>query len=298
MRTTATDIDQRCMNYRRIEKAMQFISTNLKQQPALDQMAASVGLSPFHFQRVFKKWAGVTPKQFMQFLRLQHAKTLLSASSPTLLNTAFDVGLSGPSRLHDLFVNIECMTPGQFKLGGDGLNIRYAFFSSPFGKVCIASTSKGVCHIAFEEDESSAFAILEAQFPRANFLAEQDEHQCSAFQVLQFDNTKPSEVTLHIAGSPFQLKVWEALLRIPVGQLATYSNLASKIGSPKAHRAVGTAIGRNPIAYLIPCHRVIQSSGYLGGYRWGTARKAAIIGWEAAHANEHRCDLQNDLDAE
>jgi AraC family transcriptional regulator of adaptative response/methylated-DNA-[protein]-cysteine methyltransferase len=258
------------------------IKNNFKQQPNLDEIAAHVHLSSFHFQRLFSEWAGTTPKKFLQYISIEYAKNLLTNKQATLFETAYETGLSGTSRLHDLFVNIEGMTPTEFKNGGTNLYINYSFTDSPFGNIIVASTPKGVCYLAFEDDAVIAFNNLQSKFPNANFQQKSDFLQQNAHFIFQNDWSKLNEIKLHLKGTDFQLKVWESLLKIPIGSLSTYGKLAERIGNPNAPRAVGTAIGNNPVAFLIPCHRVIQSSGNLGGYMWGTTRKTAIIGWEGA----------------
>ncbi len=270
------------IDYKRIEKAIHFIRENFKEQPSLEQVAEAVHVSPHHFQRMFKEWAGVSPKKFMQYLSLEYAKGLLKDRS-TLLDAAYETGLSGTSRLHDLFVSIEGMTPGEFKNGGANLPINYSIAESPFGKLIVAATSKGVCHMQFEEDEELAFEGLRTRFPNAPFHQITDKLQQDALFIFQDDWKRLDQIKLHLSGTPFQIKVWESLLKIPEGRVSTYGDIASKIGNPNSFRAVGTAIGNNPVAYLIPCHRVIQKSGHLGGYRWGEDKKSAILGWEAAH---------------
>lgn len=275
-------IDQEQIHYDRIATAIEYIKENFKEQPSLDNIAAAIHLSPFHFQRLFSEWAGVSPKKFIQYLSLEYAKSLLKDGQSSLMDAAHETGLSGSSRLHDLFVNIECMTPGEFKNGGKALRINYSFTQSPFGKVIVASTSKGVCSIAFEENQALALNNLKKHFPNASYTQMVDQFQQNALFIFQKDWSHLDEIKLHLNGTPFQLKVWESLLKIPMGDLTTYSWIAKKIGRSKASRAIGTAISGNPVAFLIPCHRVIQSSGKIGGYMWGTTRKSAIIGWEAA----------------
>lgn len=274
-------ITQKQIDYERIEKAIRFIHDNFKAQPSLDEIAEAVHVSPFHFQKMFSEWAGVSPKKFMQYISLGYAKNLLK-NRMTLLDTAYETGLSGPSRLHDMFVTIEGMTPGEFKNGGAELTINYCFAESPFGKIIVASTHKGVCHMHFEEDEHKALSDLQERFPAASFHQITDKFQQDALFIFQEDWKQLDQIKLHLAGTPFQLKVWESLLKIPMGALSTYGDIAKDIGNPKSSRAVGTAIGGNPIGFLIPCHRVIQSSGKIGGYMWGPDKKTAIIGWEAA----------------
>jgi len=270
------------LNYTRIAEAIEYIRTHFKEQPNLDEVAEKVHLSPFHFQRLFSEWAGTSPKKFLQYISVQHAKKLLKEEQATLFDTAYETGLSGTSRLHDLFINIEGMTPAEYKNGAKNLDINYSFAESPFGNLIVASTVKGVCFMGFYEDESTAFAALQAHFPHAQFSRKLDMIQQNALFIFQNDWSKLHEIKLHLKGTDFQLKVWETLLKIPMGQLATYGTIAQKIGNPNASRAVGTAIGSNPVAFLIPCHRVIQSTGTFGGYMWGPTRKTAMIGWEGA----------------
>ncbi len=276
---------QEHINYNRIATAIDYIKTNFKNQPTLNEIAETVHLSPFHFQRLFTNWAGVSPKKFMQYISVEYAKQLLKEKQSTLFETAYRTGLSGTSRLHDLFINIEGMTPGEFKNGGENLTINYSFAESPFGNIIVASTSKGICHMAFLNTKEKAFNDLQDRFPNANFNQVVDLIQQNGLFIFQHDWSKLSQIKLHLNGTPFQLKVWETLLKIPMGNLTTYGTIAHKIKTPKASRAVGTAIGNNPVAFLIPCHRVIQSTGNIGGYMWGNTRKTAIIGWEAAKIN-------------
>lgn len=270
------------LNYTRIAEAIEYIRSHFKDQPNLDEVAEKVHLSPFHFQRLFSEWAGTSPKKFLQYISVQHAKKLLKEEQATLFDTAYETGLSGTSRLHDLFINIEGMTPAEYKNGAKNLDINYSFAESPFGNLIVASTVKGVCFMGFYEDEPTAFAALQAHFPHAEFSRKLDMIQQNALFIFQNDWSKLHEIKLHLKGTDFQLKVWETLLKIPMGQLATYGTIAQKIGNPNASRAVGTAIGSNPVAFLIPCHRVIQSTGTFGGYMWGPTRKTAMIGWEGA----------------
>jgi AraC family transcriptional regulator, regulatory protein of adaptative response / methylated-DNA-[protein]-cysteine methyltransferase len=268
-------------DYEKIEKAIYFIQENFQMQPDLDEVASVVHLSSFHFQRMFKDWAGVSPKKFLQYISIEHAKKLLKEKQP-LLDVSFETGLSGSGRLHDLFVNIEGMTPGEYKNGGSSLQINYSFAESPFGEIIIASTVKGICHLAFVTNKNDSLTNLKNNFPNAAFKQLTDMIQQNALQIFNTDWSDLSEVKLHLKGTPFQLKVWEALLKIPFGGLVNYSSIAGNINHPKASRAVGTAIGSNPIAYLIPCHRVIKSTGTIGDYHWGAAKKTAILGWESA----------------
>ena len=268
-------------NYERVEKAIEYINSHYNQQPDLDEVARQVHVSPFHFQRMFRDWAGVSPKKFLQYISLQHAKQLLEQHN-TLEDVAFETGFSGTSRLHDLFISIEGMTPGEYKNGGEQLSVNYSFAESPFGNIIVASTSKGICHLAFAVNENQAFTDLKNRFPNASFHQVVDTVQQNALFIFTQDWKDLSHIKLHLKGTAFQLKVWEALLKVPMGDLTTYAGIASSVGNAKASRAVGTAIGDNPVAFLIPCHRVIRSTGVIGQYHWGNTRKTAIIGWEAA----------------
>lgn len=270
-------------HYQKIAQAIQFIQKNAISQPELDEVAKSVNLSPFHFQRLFTEWAGVSPKQFLQYITLKNAKSILSKPQATLFDAAFETGLSGTSRLHDLFVKIEGMTPGEFKNGGENLKVRYSFQKSVFGDYLIASTEKGICNLFFYDiPKEQIVSELKKQLDRADIIEQTDENQNRVIRF--FDNTLNGneKIKLHLKGTEFQIKVWEALLKIPEGQLSSYSDIADWIGQENASRAVGTAIGKNPIGYLIPCHRVIKNTGEIGEYRWGSERKMAMIGWEAS----------------
>lgn len=273
---------QKELNYNRISEAIDYIRNNFRDQPSLEEIAEKVHLSPFHFQRLFSDWAGTTPKRFLQYISLEHAKSLLKDQQATLFNAAMETGLSGTGRLHDLFINIEGMTPAEYKNGGVNLVINYRFAESPFGKLVVASTIKGVCHLAFIDNGVMAVADLKKRFPNASFQLKDDLIQHNALAIFQNDWNQLPKIKLHLKGTDFQLKVWETLLKIPMGKLSTYGKIAEHIGRATASRAVGTAIGSNPVAFLIPCHRVIQSSGGIGGYRWGTVKKTAMIGWESA----------------
>lgn len=271
-------------NFARITQAISYIQDHFQTQPSLDEVAAAVHLSPFHFQRLFSDWAGTSPKKFLQYISLAHAKNLLRADV-SVEATALDTGFSGAGRLHDLFVKIEGMTPGEYKNGGVNLTIHYSYAQTPFGDVIVASTAKGVCHIAFYDERVDALATLQAKFPSATYIQATDQQQLAALQIFQQDWRALDQIKLHLKGSAFQLKVWETLLKIPQGSLTTYGTIAAQIGSPAASRAVGTAIGDNPVAFLIPCHRVIRATGALGGYHWNPVRKTAMIGWEAAQVD-------------
>lgn len=268
------------MNYERIASAINYIHSHFREQPSLEEIAGHVAVSPFHFQRLFTEWAGTSPKKFLQYISVEHAKKILKESQATLFDAAQSTGLSGTGRLHDLFVSIEGMTPAEYKTGGAGLTIHYSFAQSPFGDLVIASTSRGICFMAFCEGEDDRFTALRKNFPSADFREHLDAQQQNALRIFQDDWRRMDRIKLHLKGTPFQLKVWQTLLSVPAGGLATYGAVARRTGFAAASRAVGTAIGSNPVAFLIPCHRVIQATGTLGNYRWGSARKAAIIGWE------------------
>jgi AraC family transcriptional regulator of adaptative response/methylated-DNA-[protein]-cysteine methyltransferase len=272
-------------NFNRIAEAIEYLTQNFRKQPSLDDVAEKIHVSPFHFQRMFSEWAGVSPKKFLQFLTIDHAKTILKEKGTTLFDAAFETGLSGTGRLHDLFINIEGMTPGEYKNGGEHLCINYSIAESPFGNILVASTTKGICYMAFTDDEQQAIFELQQRFPNASYKQITDLIQQNALYIFSHDWSKLDQVKLHIKGTPFQLKVWEALLKIPMGALTTYKTIASGIDNSNALRAVGTAIGQNPVAFIIPCHRVIQSAGTFGNYHWGSHRKTAMIGWEAAKAS-------------
>lgn len=276
---------QQELDYNRIAEAIEFFRLNYKRQPTLEEAAEHVHLSPFHFQRMFKDWAGVTPKQFLQYISVEHAKGILKDKQASLFETAYETGLSGTGRLHDLFMKIEGMTPGEYKNGGEQLTINYSFAESPFGTLLVASTPIGICYMAFaDEGYSEAFAKLQSRFPNATYHQVLDQIQQNAIFIFTQDWSKLNEIKLHLKGTPFQIKVWETLLKIPMGGLTTYGNIAGELQNPNASRAVGSAVGDNPVAFLIPCHRVIKSTGEIGQYHWGSGRKNAIIGWEASKA--------------
>lgn len=282
MNTPVTDFHQLSEDYRRIEQAIQYLEKHASGQPELNEIASAVGLSEYHFQRTFSRWAGISPKRFLQFITKEGAKDLL-AQSENLLDTTYGVGLSSLGRLHDLFVTTEAVTPGEYKSGGAGLTIRYGLHDTPFGKALIGVTERGICHLGFVgNSEGDAIDALVADWQQAKMI---EDHKATAplvepiFDLSQRGN---APLRLHLRGTNFQLKVWEALLRIPPGAVTSYEGLAEQAGRPGASRAVGTALGRNPIAVLIPCHRVIRKMGEFGNYRYGTIRKKALLGWEAA----------------
>ncbi|HKJ95384.1 MAG TPA: methylated-DNA--[protein]-cysteine S-methyltransferase [Gammaproteobacteria bacterium] len=261
-------------------RALTYLERHWRDQPGLDEVAAASGLSPYHFQRVFKHWAGISPKRFLQFLTLEYAKARLR-DARSVLDTALDAGLSGPSRLHDLFVAAEAVTPGAYRRGGAGVLIRCGVHDSPFGPVLIARTDQGICGLHFADDETAACAMLRGDFPAAEI--ERDESATADVAAcLGRPGFDGQALPLAPRGTNFELKVWSALLQLPLGALASYGDIAKFIGAPRASRAVGRAVGANPISLLIPCHRVIQASGSLGNYGGGPLRKRAIVAWEAA----------------
>jgi AraC family transcriptional regulator of adaptative response/methylated-DNA-[protein]-cysteine methyltransferase len=275
-------------DYALIAKALGYLEENFKDQPNLDRLSEELAVSRFHLQRLFTRWAGVSPKRFLQFLTVEHAKTLLRDSEP-ILSAAFASGLSGPARLHDLFVHTEGVTPGEFKLAGSSLTISYGIHETPFGTALLAQTNRGICHLSFlgSEDGPSreaAVATLEEEWHGATLMEATDDTENAVRTIFSAPGGTPPEapLSLFLKGTNFQIKVWSALLRIPPGNVTTYGRLARFLDSPGAARAVGSAVGRNRIAYLIPCHRVIREMGAFGQYRWGSERKKAMLGWEAA----------------
>jgi len=276
--------DENDANWRRMGRAIRYLSAHYLDQPSLEDAAAAVDLSPFHFQRLFTRYVGVSPKNFVGHLTLDHAKSDL-AQGKNLLETSLDAGLSGPSRLHDLCLKIEAMTPGDYAKGGAGVEILYGFHPSPFGIALILATAKGVCGLAFgdEGEEKRIFADMRSRWPKANY---REAHALTAKIAAQIFVKSAGDLSVHLMGTPWQVKVWQALLAIPPGRFSTYGAVAERIGSESAARAVGTAVGRNPISWLIPCHRVLASDGSLNGYHWGLERKRAMLALEAASQSE------------
>ena len=277
------NLKQLSEDYLRIEQAILYLEQHYKDQPNLEECAANIGLSEYHFQRVFTRWAGVSPKRFLQFLTKEGAKELLDKSE-NLLDATHQVGLSSLGRLHDLFVTTEAVSPGEYKSHGEGVTIRYGLHASPFGKCLIAVTERGICHLGFvQTSEGDAIDNLVTVWKNARMI--EDNRTTAPLLEPIFDlNYRGKPLNIHLRGSNFQLKVWEALLQIPTGAVTTYEGLAERIGQPTASRAVGTAVGHNPIAVLIPCHRVIRKVGEFGNYRYGASRKKALLAREYAYS--------------
>jgi AraC family transcriptional regulator of adaptative response/methylated-DNA-[protein]-cysteine methyltransferase len=272
---------QGSQDYRRVERAIEFLDARWQEQPPLAEVAAHLGLSPFHFQRLFHRWAGVSPKRFVQWLTLEHAKPRLRAGG--VLAASLDAGLSGPSRLHDLFVRLEAVTPGEYRAAGRGLTLRWGMHDSPFGPAYLAVTERGLCALGFG-GESEARTEIAHDWPAATLA--RDQAATAPWAARAFNGGMGEGLALFVRGTAFQLQVWRALLAVPAGELTSYQAIAARIGRPGAARAVGNAVGANPVAWLIPCHRVIRGLGTFGGYRWGRARKRVMLGWEAARAGE------------
>ena len=270
-------------DYDRVQRAIAFLDAHYREQPSLEAVAAEVGLSPYHFQRLFQRWAGISPKRFVQYLTAAHARALLHGAE-TVLGSAYEVGLSGGGRLHDLLVTLEGATPGEIRGGGAGLTLRHGVHDSPFGPYLLAVTERGVCGLSFldEDGPDRALSGLAERWPAAILREDPAATAPVAARLFRRDAPAGAPLRLRVRGTAFQVRVWEALLRIPPGRLASYDDVAAAIGAPGATRAVGTAIGRNPVAVLIPCHRVIRKTGAFGGYAWGPVRKRALHAWEAA----------------
>jgi AraC family transcriptional regulator of adaptative response/methylated-DNA-[protein]-cysteine methyltransferase len=286
MITMTSRADRNSADYQKIERAIRFLDASLPTRPSLGDVARHVGMSPFHFQRLFTRWAGISPKRFSQVLALEYAKDRLR-DSRNMIDATYDAGLSSGGRLHDLFVTLDAVTPGEFRENGSGLRISAGFHESPFGEALIAITERGVCGLAFHEgNRRAALRDLAERWPQATIeerpriTAPVASRIFKALEIRDPEGLVP--LGLLVRGTNFQVKVWRALLQIPVGSVVTYEDIATAIGAPNAVRAVGTAIGRNPVAFLIPCHRVIRTTGALGGYRWGLPRKRAMLAWESS----------------
>ncbi|MET1416296.1 bifunctional helix-turn-helix domain-containing protein/methylated-DNA--[protein]-cysteine S-methyltransferase [Roseibium sp. HPY-6] len=273
-------------NYAVVRQTLKRITNDWREQPTLEQLAKEADLQPIQLQRVFSRWAGLTPKQFLQAITLDHAKALLRDSA-SVLDASYEVGLSGSSRLHDLFVTHEAMTPGDYRARGEGLQIAYGFHPSPFGQVLIMATDKGLAGLGFADpgEEQSALTDMCERWPSAVYGHDQDATASYAkrvFDPARWQEDQPLNVVM--IGTDFEIRVWQTLLKIPMGQATTYSDVAASISKPKASRAVGSAVGRNPISFVVPCHRVLAKGGKIGGYHWGLTRKRAILGWETGLA--------------
>ncbi len=268
-------------NWRRMGRAIRFLAEHYTEQPGLEDAAGSVGLSPYHFQRLFTRYVGVSPKAFVGHLTLDRAKAELAVGA-SVLEASLDAGLSGSSRLHDLCLKVEAMTPGDYASGGAGVAIDYGFHACPFGIALVMATDKGLCGLAFgdEGEEHDLLADMRARWPKADYREAPGRTAIIAQRI--FETEQGDEVGLHLLGTPWQIKVWQALLKVPSGRVTTYRDLASNVGNAKASRAIGAAVGRNPISWLIPCHRVLASDGGLHGYHWGLPRKRAMLAFEAA----------------
>ena len=272
--------------YKTIEKAISYLEEHFREQPSLDEIAASVHLSKYHFQRIFKRWAGVTPSQFLHYLTVEYAKERLREAK-SVFETTLDAGLSSPGRLHDLFVTFEAMTPGEYKQGGQDLVISYSFHPTPFGECLLATTERGICALRFitGEDTQAENERLQQEWPKAKFTLAPDVTGPVVEELFEpYHPQKRREFHLLLRGTNFQYQVWQALLHIPPGSIVSYGDIASEIGKPESVRAVANAVAHNPIGYLIPCHRVIRNTGVMHQYQWGSARKKTILGWEAVHS--------------
>ena len=289
-------LDQ-AQDYDRVRRAIEFLSKRWRRHPGLEEIAAHVGLSPSHFHHLFRRWAGITPKDFIAALTLDQARRLIKDSA-SLMDASFDLGLSGPGRLHDLFVTHEAMSPGEWKSGGAGLTLRYGFHDSPFGEALAVMTGRGLAGLGWVDDKpapgtasgdgkpaggrAGALADMKRRWPRASFV--EDQPAAAALIKRSFDTSawhQGQKLKVVLIGTDFEVRVWQALLKIPPGRMTTYGDVAQSLGMPKAARAVGAAVGRNPVSFVVPCHRVIGKSGALTGYHWGLTRKQAILGWEA-----------------
>ncbi|VAW15447.1 ADA regulatory protein / Methylated-DNA--protein-cysteine methyltransferase [hydrothermal vent metagenome] len=283
-------------DYALVARAVAYLTENAREQPGLDDVAAHVGLSRYHFQRLFTRWAGISPKAFVQALTLEHARYMLRDSA-SVLDAAYEVGLSGPGRLHDLFVTFEAMSPGAYKSGGAGLEMTYGFHDSPFGMCLAIVTKRGLAGLAFADEHEApgqdgpcicpqgrlaALADMKGRWPNARFFEDPGATSPHVQAIFGRGDAGRRDLNIVFIGTDFDISVWRTLMKIPQGAATTYSDIARHLGNPKAARAVGSAVGRNPISFLVPCHRVLRKSGHLGGYHWGLARKQVIIGWEAA----------------
>ena len=280
-------MEKQTHDYELVKHTLAFISENWREQPSLDTLADQAGLSATHLQRLFTRWAGLSPKAFLQAVTLDHARGLLRDSA-SILDASYELGLSGPGRLHDLFITHEGMSPGIYKAKGRGLKIQYGFHDCPFGRALILITDEGLAGLAFSDhgDEKTAFADMSSRWPEANYTKNEAATAPYAKRIFESERWKSDQpLKVIFIGTDFEIRVWETLLRIPFGKASTYSDIASHLGKPSAARAVGSAVGKNPISFVVPCHRVLGKSGGLCGYHWGLTRKRAILGWEAGIAS-------------
>jgi AraC family transcriptional regulator of adaptative response/methylated-DNA-[protein]-cysteine methyltransferase len=288
MELPTTDFEQLSRDYQTVEKAITYLEDHVEEQPNLKDVAESVHLSEYHFQRLFSRWVGISPKRFLQYLTKERAKEMLG-ESVSVLEAAYAAGLSSPGRLHDLFVNCEAVTPGDYKSQGEDLEIAYGFHASPFGECLLALTGRGICDLIFVSEGNREEALKALKKRWASAALHEDPQRTGPVVAQVFDRLTGGEakpLSLHLRGTNFQIKVWEALLNIPSGTVVSYEDIAVSIGMPSAARAVSNAVARNPMPVIIPCHRVIRKAGAYGGYRWGTARKKALLGWEAAYSRK------------
>ena len=282
--STSRDITPEGSDYETVRRVIEHLTLEYRDQPSLESIAAELGQSPTQLQKTFTRWAGLSPKAFLQAVTLDHAKRLLGQEGLPLLETSFEVGLSGPGRLHDLFVTHEAMSPGEWKAKGSGLEIRYGFHPSPFGIALAMITPRGLCGLAFSDEggEREAFEDMARRWPNARFTEDSAATAPYAGRIFDTERWRAEEpLRVVLIGTDFQVRVWEQLLQIPLGRAVTYSNIAQGIGQPTASRAVGAAVGANPISFVVPCHRALGKSGALTGYHWGLTRKRAMLGWEA-----------------
>jgi AraC family transcriptional regulator of adaptative response/methylated-DNA-[protein]-cysteine methyltransferase len=281
-----TDLSTAATDYAIVRRAIAHIRGHWRDQPEVEKIAHAAGVTPTELHHLFRRWAGLTPKAFLQALTLDHARRLLRDSA-SVLDATYEVGLSGPGRLHDLFVTHEAMSPGEWKAGGEGLTIYYGFHPSPFGSALVMATTRGLCGMAFADagEEKSAFADMSGRWPKATYVEDKDRTAPLAQRIFDPKLWRPDRpLRVVFIGTDWEIRVWETLLKVPFGKLTTYSDVAAKVSAPKAARAVGAAVGKNPVCFVVPCHRVVGKSGDLTGYHWGLTRKRAILGWEAAKA--------------
>jgi AraC family transcriptional regulator of adaptative response/methylated-DNA-[protein]-cysteine methyltransferase len=281
-----TALSAAATDYDVVRRAIAHIRGHWREQPEVEEIADAAGVTPTELHHLFRRWAGLTPKAFLQALTLDHARRLLRDSA-SVLDATYEVGLSGPGRLHDLFVTHEAMSPGEWKVGGEGLTIDYGFHPSPFGSALVMATERGLCGMAFADtgDEKAAFADMSRRWPKATYVEDKARTAPLAARIFDPKLWRPDRpLRVVLIGTDWEIRVWDTLLKIPLGKLTTYSDLAAKVGTPKAARAVGAAVGKNPVCFVVPCHRVVGKSGDLTGYHWGLTRKRAILGWEAARA--------------